>query len=69
LRQTALHSAAWNGDLSTVPTLIAAGADPTLFDQEHQTTPLVWAERAARIANNLHCAEVADYLRALMTSP
>lgn len=32
-RQTALHSAAWNGDLRMVQLLIEAGADPTARDE------------------------------------
>ena len=34
----------------------SSGPDPSLLDEEHKTTPLVWAEVAA---------EVADYLRTL----
>jgi ankyrin repeat protein len=60
---TALHSAAWNGDLRIVQLLIAAGADPSLLDEEHNGTPLQWAEVSAGVTNNPTCAEVADYLR------
>jgi ankyrin repeat protein len=62
-RQTALHSAAWNGDLRMVQILVAAGADSTLLDDEHQGTPLQWAEVSARITNNPKCLEVVEYLR------
>jgi ankyrin repeat protein len=62
-RQTALHSAAWNGDLRMVQILVAAGADPALLDEEHKTTPLVWAETSADVTNNPKCTEVAEYLR------
>jgi ankyrin repeat protein len=62
-RQTALHSAAWNGDLRMVQMLVAAGADPSLLDEEHRTTPLVWAETSAEVTNNPKCSEVAEYLR------
>ncbi len=51
-RQTALHSAAWNGDLRMVQLFIAAGADPSLLDEEHKGTPLQWAEVSAGITNN-----------------
>jgi len=61
-RQTALHSAAWNGDLSMVQLLVAAGADPSLLDEEHQGTPLQWAEVSVRVTNNPKCLEVAAYL-------
>jgi ankyrin repeat protein len=63
--QTALHSAAWNGDLRMVQILVAAGADPALIDDEHQTTPLVWAETSAEVTNNPKCTEVAEYLRSV----
>jgi len=62
-RQTALHSAAWNGDLRMVEILVAAGADASLIDEEHKTTPLVWAEVSADVTNNPQCAEVVEYLR------
>jgi len=61
--QTALHSAAWNGDLRMVQILIAAGADATLLDDEHQGTAQQWAEVSARITNNPECLKVAEYLR------
>jgi len=61
--QTALHSAAWNGDLRMVQMLVAAGADPSLLDEEHKTPPLVWAETSAEVTNNPKCSEVAEYLR------
>jgi len=60
--QTALHSAAWNGDLRMVQILLAAGADPSLLDDEHQGTPRQWAEVSVRVTNNPKCAEVAGYL-------
>ncbi|WP_420110939.1 ankyrin repeat domain-containing protein [Pseudactinotalea sp.] len=43
---TALHEAAWAGDLDRVRALLAAGADPTRRDHVHGTTPLGWAEHA-----------------------
>lgn len=65
-RQTALHEAAWNGDLRMTEILITAGADPASRDEEHNNTPLGWAETSREITNNPQCDEVAAYLRALM---
>ncbi|MFC0624852.1 ankyrin repeat domain-containing protein [Kribbella deserti] len=42
-RSTALHEAAFAGDLPTVKALIALGADPTLRDPTYNTTPSTWA--------------------------
>lgn len=61
-RQTALHSAAWNGDARMVRLLAERGADPTLVDDEHRTTPLHWAEVALEITGNAKCRDVIDYL-------
>jgi ankyrin repeat protein len=61
-RQTALHAAAWNGDLPMVQLLVAAGADPSLVDEEHQTTPLHWAEVSFDIRRQEGCREVAAFL-------
>jgi ankyrin repeat protein len=60
---TPLHSAAWNGDLRMAQLLIAKGANPSLLDEEHQGTPLQWAEVSAGVTNNPRCGEVAEYLR------
>lgn len=62
--QTALHNAAWNGDLRMAQMLIAAGADPTLRDNEHNETAAGWAEVSRKITNNPKCDEVAEFLRA-----
>jgi ankyrin repeat protein len=62
-RHTPLHSAAWNGDLRMAKLLIAAGANPSMLDEEHEGTPLQWAEVSARVTNNAKCSEVAEYLR------
>lgn len=55
---TALHQAAWDGDLAKISALLAAGADPSIVDDEHQSTPLDWAEYAYQ-------AGAADLLRAV----
>ncbi len=62
-RHTALHSAAWNGDLKMVTLLVDAGADRTARDEEHDGTPLGWAETATTVTNNPSCQEVVAYLQ------
>jgi len=64
-RQTALHCAAWNGDLRMAQLLVAAGADPTLRDEQYDNTPAGWAETARDVTNNPACIEVAEYLKAI----
>jgi ankyrin repeat protein len=61
-RHTALHSAAWNGDLRMVTLLVEAGADRTTRDEEHDGTALGWAETSIEVTNNPKCAEVVAYL-------
>lgn len=63
-RQSALHNAAWNGDLDMVQLLADAGADLQARDGEHDNTPRGWAETSARITNNANCADVAAWLTA-----
>jgi ankyrin repeat protein len=62
---TALHSAAWNGDLEMVKLLVGAGADVSARDAEHDNTPAGWAEVAVTVSNNPKCKDVADYLHGL----
>ena len=54
-RISALHEAAWSGDIGMVRLLLELGADPTLLDREHHATPLGWARY-----NQQH--EVVSYL-------
>lgn len=61
-RHTALHSAAWNGDLSMVQLLVEAGADLQALDDEHGATPAGWAEVAATVTHNPRCHDVAHWL-------
>lgn len=66
---TALHSAAWNGDLRMARLLVEAGADIHARDPEHNNTPAGWAKVAIEVTNNPDCKEVADYLAGLDTPP
>lgn len=43
---TALHHAAWSGDLALIRELLDAGADPTLRDARFDATPQGWAQHA-----------------------
>ncbi|MGV0739439.1 ankyrin repeat domain-containing protein [Mycobacterium syngnathidarum] len=43
---TALHQAAWAGDLDLIRRLLDAGADPTITDRRFGSTPQAWAEHA-----------------------
>jgi ankyrin repeat protein len=61
-RQTALHNAAWRGDLDMARLLVEAGADLQSRDDEHNATPRGWAETSARITGNPHCMDVAAWL-------
>ncbi len=54
-RVTAMHEAAGNGDLAMVRLLLDLGADPTILDSEHDSTPLGWAEYGDQ-------KDVVDYL-------
>ncbi len=67
-RHTALHAAAWNGNLAIAEMLVEAGADVAARDAEHDGTPLGWAETSMRITGKPGCAEVAEYLRTLRRS-
>ena len=53
---TALHHAAWAGDLHRMGLLLDAGADPSITDGRFGTTPLGWAEHAYQ-------SEAANLLR------
>lgn len=53
---TALHHAAWDGDLERISRLLDAGADPAVTDARFDATPLGWAEHAYQ-------TEAAELLR------
>ena len=61
-RHTALHEAAWNGDLAMVSLLLDQGADPLARDAEHDATPRDWAEFAIGATGNPGCAGVVTHL-------
>jgi ankyrin repeat protein len=62
--QSALHNAAWSADLDMVQLLVDAGADLHARDEEHNATPLGWAETSATMTNNPACMDVIAWLRA-----
>jgi hypothetical protein len=64
-RGTALHSAAWEGDVRMARILIAYGADAGARDAEHHNTPAGWARVSAKITSNARCLDVASYLDSL----
>ncbi len=47
---TALHQAAFAGDIAVLSALLRAGADPALRDDEHHSTPRHWALYAGQAA-------------------
>jgi ankyrin repeat protein len=61
-RLTALHQAAFDGNLELVKLLIQLGADPTIQDRSYNATPLGWAEHNNQPA-------VSDYLAQLQAPP
>jgi ankyrin repeat protein len=54
---TAMHRAAWSGDLSMVQRLLAKGADVSNRDNPFNSTPLSWAQHNTQ-------REVFDWMRA-----
>ena len=47
---TAMHRAAWDGDLPMVQRLVAKGADITNRDNPFRSTPLSWAQHNRQVA-------------------
>ena len=41
---------------------VAAGADVSARDPEHDNTPAGWAEVSIEVTNNPNCKDVAEYL-------
>jgi ankyrin repeat protein len=64
-RHTALHAAAWNGDLRMVRLLLGAGADPHVRDLQYDADPRGWAATSLEVTDNRDCIEVAEYLGSL----
>jgi ankyrin repeat protein len=48
-RETALHVAAGDGDVTLARRLLALGADPTVHDHRFDATPLGWARHAEHV--------------------
>jgi ankyrin repeat protein len=48
--ETALHRAAWHGDIAVARVLLDAGADPTAIDDSFDATPFGWAEHGGQTA-------------------
>lgn len=61
-RHSALHTAAWNGDLEMVRLLVEFGADPTERDAEYDATPLGWAHTSIEVTRNTGLGEVIAFL-------
>ncbi len=61
-RLSALHQAAFDGNLELVKLLVELGADPTIQDRSYNATPLGWAEH-----NNQQA--IIDYLASLQPTP
>lgn len=49
-RNTALHQAAWAGDVELVELLLELGADPNVREPTYDATPLGWAEHNHQLA-------------------
>jgi ankyrin repeat protein len=64
--QSALHSAAWNGDLEMVRLLVESGADIHVRDAQYDAPPIGWAATSVTVTNNPNCAEVVAYLQYLV---
>jgi ankyrin repeat protein len=64
-RHTALHAAAWHGNLPLVMLLVDSGADVHARDDEYDSTPLGWAETSIDVTGKPGCEQVVEYLRAI----
>ena len=64
MRHTALHSAAWNGDVRTVRLLLDAGADRDAHDAQYDATPAGWARTSVEVTNNAACTDAVALLDA-----
>lgn len=62
---TAVHAAAWKGNLTMVRLLVEHGADTSARDREHDNTPLGWAKVSLEVTNNPRCADVVGYLESI----
>lgn len=62
---TALHAAAWSGDMEMVLLLLKAGADHHIRDDQYDSTPWDWADTAIEVTHNPACTKVAAHLAEL----
>ena len=60
---TALHNAAWEGNLPMVKLLVKQGANVHAEDDEYGATPAGWGQHAAQNFNRAGCLEVTGYLQ------
>lgn len=65
VRITALHDAAWSGDLAMVQLLIELGADPRVREPAYNATPLGWAAHNHQHAVVAYLVQFADIFAAL----
>ena len=65
-KQTALHYAAWHGNLAMVRTLLAHGAPVQVFETEHGGSPLGWALHGSLQSWLRHKGEYAAVTQALL---
>ncbi len=64
--RTALHDAAWGGDLAMIELLLELGADPDIRDPNYRATPLGWAahnQQLGAVERLMPSADLFDALR------
>jgi ankyrin repeat protein len=64
--QTALHFAAWHGNLAMVQALLGRGAAVNVFETEHGGSPLAWALYGSLHSGERETGDFAGIARALL---